>query len=71
MKIAYICNCKRACNKSAGCIVNGGECSHTLDVLYAKNYTETPLVAEDKNFKKISNDFQEMAYEEVSKDGRN
>lgn len=52
-------------------MLNGGECSHTLDVLYAKNYTETPLVAEDKNFVKISNDFQEMAYEEVSKDGRN
>ena len=69
MKIAYICNCKRACNKSSGCILNGGECSHTLDVRYAKNYTETPLVAEDDNFIRVSNDFQEMAYEEVSKDG--
>ena len=69
MKIAYICNCKRACNKSVGCILNGGECSHTLDVRYAKNYTETPIVTEDKNFEKISDDFQEMAYKEVSKDG--
>ena len=39
------------------------------DVLYSKNYTETPLVAENKNFEKISDDFQEMAYREVSKNG--
>lgn len=69
MKILYICNCERPCSKSIGCCKNGGPCSHTLDVLYSKNYTETPLVTEDKNFEKISNDFQEMAYIEVSKDG--
>jgi hypothetical protein len=71
MKILYLCNCERPCNKSIGCCKNGGPCSHTLDVLYSKNYTETPLVAENKNFEKISNDFQEMTYREVSKDGRN
>ena len=38
MKIAYICNLKRFCNDSCGCIANGGECSHTLDVTFAKNY---------------------------------
>ena len=69
MKIAYICNCEKSCNKSTGCCRNGGPCSRTLDVKYAKNYMETPLVADNPDFIKVSDDFQEMSYEEVSKNG--
>jgi len=69
VKIAYICNCKKSCNKSIGCCRNGGPCSRTLDINYSLNYTETPLVADNCNFVKVSNDFQEMSYEEVSKNG--
>lgn len=69
MRIAYICNCEKSCNKSIGCCRNGGPCSHTLDIAYSLNYKETPLVADNPNFEKISDDFQEMSYEEVSKDG--
>jgi len=71
VKIAYICNCKKSCNKSIGCCRNGGPCSRTQDVNYSLNYTETPIVFGNTNFVKVSDDFQEMSYEEVSKDGRN
>lgn len=69
MKIAYICNLKRFCNDSCGCIANGGECSHTLDVTFAKNYTEVPLVTEDKNFKLISDEEREAYYYEEENNG--
>lgn len=62
MKIAYICNCKKDCSGGSGCIVNGGPCSHTTDIAFAKNYTEVPLVTEDKNFSIISDDYQEARY---------
>ena len=70
MRIAYICNCKRSCNTSIGCCRNGGPCSHTQDIEYSLNYKETPIVADNPNFEKISDDYLEMKYEEVSKDGK-
>jgi hypothetical protein len=69
VKIYYFCNCEKSCNVSIGCCRNGGPCSRTADINYSKNYTETPLVADNSNFAKVSDDFQEMIYEEVSKDG--
>ena len=69
MKILYYCNCEKSCNKSAGCCRNGGPCSRTQDINYALNFKETPIVADNGNFIKVSDDFQEMRYEEVSKNG--
>lgn len=67
MKIAYICNCQKKCCKSVGCIANGGECSHTCDIKYAKNYDETPIITEDSNFINLSDDFKEARYFEEEK----
>lgn len=36
IRIAYLCNQKRACNSSLFC---GKECKHTLDIQYAKNFS--------------------------------
>ena len=69
MKVAYICNCKRFCTNSTGCILNGGPCSHTVDINYAKNYTETPLLTEDKNFINLSNGYNEAYYYEEENNG--
>lgn len=62
MKILYLCNCKNKCCSSDGCIANGGLCSHTTDINYAKNYTETPIITENSNFVKISDDYSEIKY---------
>lgn len=62
MKIAYICDCKDKCCKSMFCIVNGGPCSHTLNINHAKNYTETPIITENSKFVKISDDYSELKY---------
>ena len=69
MRIAYICNLQRFCNKSCGCIANGGECSHTLDVTYAKNYKETPIITDESNFINLSNGYNEANYFEEEQDG--
>lgn len=69
MKIFYLCNCKAKCNGSIGCIANGGPCSHTSDVAFAKNYTETPIITDESNFIVISNDFNEATYFEEEQNG--
>lgn len=69
MKVAYICNCKRFCSSSSGCIANGGSCSHTTDVTFAKNYNDTPLVTEDMNFINLSDGYNEAYYYEEDKNG--
>lgn len=69
MKVAYICNCKAECNNSSGCILNGGGCSHTTDISFAKNYSETPLVSEDSNFINLSNGYNEAHYFEEGDNG--
>ena len=69
MKVAYICNCQAKCNTSSGCIVNGGPCSHTTDIQYAKNYKETPLITEDTNFVNLSDGFNEARYFEEEQNG--
>jgi len=67
MKISYICNCQMPCSSSVGCTKNGGPCSHTSDVNFAKNYKEVPLVMEDSNFVDLSNGFDSSRYYEVEK----
>ena len=62
MKIIYVCNGQAECNKSCGCVVNGGPCTHTCDIKYAKNYTETPIITENSKFVKISDDYSEAKY---------
>lgn len=69
MKILYLCNCKCSCNVSSGCIVNGGPCSHITDVNYAKNYKETPIITDEKNFVNLSNGFNEACYFEEEQNG--
>lgn len=69
MKILYICNGKCKCNTSMGCIVNGGPCSHTTDISYAKNYKETPIITDETNFVNLSNGFNEACYFEEEQDG--
>lgn len=34
----YLCNGKQYCNSSPNCYLNGGECSHTKFLKYAKNF---------------------------------
>ena len=72
MRILYICNCKCDCHNSVGCVLNGGPCSHTHDINYSKNFTETPIVADNNRFKNVSNDYRETCYVEIEeeKDGR-
>ena len=71
MTIAYICNCKKECNSGCGCILNGGECSHTTDISFAKNYDEVPLVTEDSNFINVSDPYNGSRYFEEESNGCN
>lgn len=71
MNILYICNCKAPCHKSVGCISNGGPCSHTSDINYAKNYTEVPIVKGNDNFVDISNAYREACYTEINPEEEN
>lgn len=35
MSIFYICDQKKECKRSKGCIIHGGECQHTTDINHA------------------------------------
>lgn len=57
--ILYICNHKNKCSKSDNCVNNGGSCSHTTSIKFAKNF-------ERKN---DADDFNDQAvYVETEKD---
>lgn len=69
MKILFICDCKKGCSSSCGCVLNGGPCSHTADISNAKNYNEVPIVIDNPSFKNISNDYNEACYVEEENNG--
>ena len=42
-EIYYICDQKRQCSTSPGCIKNGGECSHTKCISNAVNFEKDTI----------------------------
>lgn len=37
IKRLYICDNRRRCRTSLGCILNGGECQHTTELIHARS----------------------------------
>lgn len=62
MIIAYVCNRQKQCCKSNGCVCNGGDCSHTLDINYSKNFKEVPIVTDNPLFILINSPDSEAKY---------
>lgn len=62
MTIAYICNQENECCKKIGCVKNGGECSHTTNIKYSKNFKEVPIVENNPKFTKFDTPHEEVRY---------